>query len=63
MSNCNCATGGDCTKTTVCQCELTADKLAEALEALVTVLVSGKPSFYAIGDAQDALKEYKGNAT
>ena len=62
MTKCGCETGGDCTKTTVCQCELVADKLAEVLEALVTVLVSGKPSFYVIGDAQDALKEYRDNA-
>ena len=62
MTKCGCETGGDCTKTTVCQCELTADKLAEALEALV-----GAPSATSwwgaesvLADARKALKEYKG---
>ena len=62
MSNCNCATGGDCTKTTVCQCELVADKLAEALEVLVSICVSPDASKYddVMNDAIAALKEYRG---
>ena len=65
MTKCGCATGGDCTKTTVCQCALEADKLAEALEALVSEIVAdkgGEPQFFVLGDAQAALKEYRGNA-
>ena len=73
MTKCGCETGLNCTKTTVCQCELTADKLAEVLEALLQF--SLRPWFLVLGncgngtnslvidDAQAALKDYKGNAT
>ena len=63
-----CETGGDCTKTTVCQAELVADKLAEALDTLVSALLPLRgndgtgPLFDAINDAQEALKEYRDNA-
>ena len=72
MTKCGCETGTNCTTTTVCQCELVADKLAEALDALVRFRV--RPWFLVLGncgngtnslaidDAQAALKEYRGNA-
>ena len=39
------------------------DKLASALEALVSEIVAdkgGEPQFFVLGDAQAALKEYRG---
>ena len=65
MTKCGCETGGDCTKTTVCQCELMSDKLAEALEALEgemdEILGHWVGSLQmARDDAQAALKEYRG---
>ena len=68
MRECGCTRGGNCTKTTVCQGALEADKLAEALDTLVSELrpLRGNdgtgPLFDAINDAQAALKEYRGNA-
>ena len=67
MTKCGCETGLNCTKTTVCQCDLTADKLAEALEALLDwfylhISDSAKRNV-AWADANEALKEYRGNAT
>ena len=66
MTKCGCETGGDCTKTTVCQCALEADKLAEVLDNTLTALISvclHDETPYTrdvIGDANKALKEYRG---
>ena len=63
MTKCGCETGNDCTKTTVCQCELTADKLAEALERLAKL--GNEPRYgNSVGNeiAKAALKEYRDNA-
>ena len=68
MTKCGCETGTNCTTITVCQCELTADKLYEALEALVVdVLGLVVPKMRVtlpdvLKDAQAALKEYRDNA-
>ena len=64
MSQCGCETGGDCTKTTVCQCALDNDKLAEALQALLDAC-NGRhgvdfETSLAMEWADDTLKEYKG---
>ncbi len=59
MTKCGCEQGNDCTKITVCQCELVADKLAEALEALVANIEDGYGGLDPLADAQAALKEYK----
>ena len=65
MTKCGCETGLDCTTTTVCQCELVADKLAEALEVLVADVIDLVPSKMRVKlpgvltDAQAALKEYR----
>ena len=58
MTKCGCETGGDCTKTTVCQGALEADKLAEVLESLVADVINLVPCI--LTDAQEALKEYWG---
>ena len=59
MSKCGCEQGGDCTKTTVCQGELVADKLAEALDTLITVELRREQA-EAWAGAVAALKEYRG---
>ena len=65
MTKCGCETGLDCTTTTICQCELVADKLAEALETLVREIRPLRaddgdgPLFNALGDAEAAIKEYR----
>ena len=59
MTKCGCEQGNDCTKTTVCQCDLVADKLAEALEALVEHTLDGYVGA-SLDVAQAALKEYRG---
>ena len=66
MTKCGCETGLNCTKTTVCQCELVADKLAEALAGLLDHDFSDQCQECGSGQsdewagARSALKEYRG---
>ncbi len=59
MSKCGCNNGGDCTKTSVCQCEYTSDALYEALQALVAQVEPSADCNEAYDDAVDILEEFK----